>query len=274
MKPLRHRSPNTKNAYASSFFQSPNKNQANIIDLENQVNMINNRKFNLINNHLSFNYNKDNYNYYDEITNAFNFITYVLKQKDSQIQELKIKIEDLERQLNEINETNMMTFNNKEIIDSSSSSNTYNLKFMKNNKKNNSPDSIRNKNKIMMNNLWKIENEISNNNSNNNINNSKIINLNKKNNLENEKNNFCKCLYSLLFIEAGEKIQIFNMALSSKYENILCLIIGNFLANILINGISILYGLLIIEKKINKIFLILECIVYLSIAGYYLYLSF
>ena len=191
MKSLRHRSPNTKNAYASSFFQSPNKNQANIIDLENQVNMINNRKFNLINNHLSFNYNKDNYNYYDEITNAFNFITYVLKQKDSQIQELKLKIEDLERQLNEINETNMMTFNNKEIIDSSSSSNTYNLKFMKNNKKNNSPDSIRNKNKIMMNNLWKIENEISNNNSNNNINNSKIINLNKKNNLENEiyKNN-------------------------------------------------------------------------------------
>ena len=188
MKPLRHRSPNTKNAYTSNLFQSPNKKQANIIDFENQEGMINNRKFNLSNNHLSFNYNKDNYNYYDEITNAFNFITYVLKQKDSQIQELKLKIEDLERQLNEINETNMMTFNNKEIIDSSSSSNTYNLKFMKNSKKNTSPDSIRNKNKIMMNNLWKIENEISNNNSNNN---SKIINLNKKNNFENElyKNN-------------------------------------------------------------------------------------
>lgn len=99
-------------------------------------------------------------------------------------------------------------------------------------------------------------------------------NSNKINKLKNEKNDFCNCLYSLIFIEAGEKIQIFNMSLSSKYENILYLIIGNFLGNMIINAISILYGLTIIEKNIKNIFLILECIAYLSIAGYYIYLSF
>jgi hypothetical protein len=149
------------------------------------INNSNNKRANYNNNYLSFSYNKDNYNYYEEITNAFNFITYVLKQKDSQIQELKLKIKDLEKQLNDINETNMMTFNNKEIIDSSSSSNTYHLKFLKNNKKSTSPDTFNNRNKFLMNNLWKIQNEF-NGNYNDESHNAKIININKKNNFENE----------------------------------------------------------------------------------------
>ena len=192
MKPIRHRSPNYKNTYSENFFKSsPNINQANIINFDNKKDIINHSSnkrtsFNN-NNYLSFSYNKDNYNYYEEITNAFNFITYVLKQKDSQIQELKLKIKDLEKQLNDINETNMMTFNNKDIIDSSSSSNTYQIKFLKNNKKSTSPDTFNNRNKFLMNNLWKIQNEFnSNNNYNDESHNAKIININKKNNFENE----------------------------------------------------------------------------------------
>ena len=96
----------------------------------------------------------------------------------------------------------------------------------------------------------------------------------KKDNLNSNMNNLSNALYSLIIVEIGEKIQIFNMSLSVKYENWLCLILGNFFGNLIINGFSIIYGLIIIEKKINNTFLIFECIIYLLIAFYYIYLSF
>ena len=193
---MRHRSPKSQNYYGNNFFHSPQKKAVNIINFDNQQNSLNNNNQN--NNHLNFHYNRNNYNYYDEITKAFNFITFVLKQKDKQIQELKIKINDLQKQLNEINETNMMTFNNQEIMNSSS--NASNFKFVKNdqkgvttNKKQNnlklmSPNLLNNKIKISSNNIWNIQTEISNNNSINASTNNSNINIYKNSNIGNEQN--------------------------------------------------------------------------------------
>ena len=193
---MRHRSPKSQNYYGNHFFHSPQKKQVNIINFDNQGNSLNNNNQN--NNQLNFHYNRNNYNYYDEITKAFNFITFVLKQKDKQIQELKIKINDLQKQLNEINETNMMTFNNQEIMNSSS--NASNFKFVKNdqkgittNKKQNnlnlmSPNFLNNKVKISSNNIWNIQTEISNNNSINASTNNSNINIYKNSNIGNEPN--------------------------------------------------------------------------------------
>ena len=190
---MRHRSPKTENNYANNFLKSPKKRQFNIIPLDNKKNndsFFNKKNYNNNNNnnHLIFNYNKNNYNYYDEITKAFNFITFVLKQKDLQIQELKIKIKDLEKQLNDINETNIMTFNNQDVI--TTSSNESNLKFLQNNKNmsnkfQNKLNLIQDKNKGGN---WNTQIEISNNNSNNASNNSNIINIYKNNNFGNEAN--------------------------------------------------------------------------------------
>ena len=107
------------------------------------------------------------------------------------------------------------------------------------------------------------------------------INLNETNNQVEEESdfnsiiiNFFNCLYYLILIDMGDKIQIFNISLAMKYEKWIYFLIGNFFANIIINTISILYGEYMIEKKISKIFIILESIVYLGIAGYYIYLLF
>ena len=104
------------------------------------------------------------------------------------------------------------------------------------------------------------------------------INLNKTNSLEEEKNDsklsfkiFVNTINSLIKIEMGEKIQIFNMALVSRYKNSIHIIFGNLLAVFIINFISIVYGLKILQKKINYIFLIIEGILYLNIGFYYIY---
>ena len=175
MKPIRHISPKTDNTFAKNIFQSPKKKHINIINIDKGRNLLNNRNIG-INNQFNFNYNKND-NYYEEITKAFNFITFVLKQKDIQIKELKSKINNLQKQLNDINESNIMTFYNQEVLGSSNQNS--NLKFL--NKKNNynfiSPDN-NNKGKMrqMMNNFCSAQTEInsinttnSNNNSNNNI---------------------------------------------------------------------------------------------------------
>ena len=175
MKPIRHISPKNDNIFAKNIFQSPKKKHINIINIDKGRNLINNRNIG-INNQFNFNYNKND-NYYAEITKAFNFITFVLKQKDIQIKELKSKINNLQKQLNDINESNIMTFYNKEILDSTNQNS--NLKFL--NKKSNinfvSPEN-NNKSKMrqMMNNFCSAQTEVnsinttnSNNNSNNNI---------------------------------------------------------------------------------------------------------
>jgi putative Ca2+/H+ antiporter (TMEM165/GDT1 family) len=83
---------------------------------------------------------------------------------------------------------------------------------------------------------------------------------------------FIRTLNSLISIEIGEKIQIFNMALASKYKNWIFLILGNIIGVLIVNGISILYGLEVLQKKINYIFMALEGVIYLSVALYYIYL--
>jgi putative Ca2+/H+ antiporter (TMEM165/GDT1 family) len=83
---------------------------------------------------------------------------------------------------------------------------------------------------------------------------------------------FIQTLNSLISIEIGEKIQIFNMALASKYKNWIFLILGNIIGVLIVNGISILYGLEVLQKKINYIFMALEGVIYLSVALYYIYL--
>jgi len=109
---IRHKSPKTKNNFFNNYcLKSPTKKDFDIINVrENNTGLISNK--------IQFNYNNsNNNNYYEEIKKAFNFITFILKQKDSQIKQLKIKIKDLQNQLNDINEKNIMTFNNKDILE-------------------------------------------------------------------------------------------------------------------------------------------------------------
>ena len=232
---MRHRSPKTENYCSSNFLKSQKKRQFNIIPLDNKNNndsFFNKKNYNNNNNnnHLIFNYNKNNYNYYDEITKAFNFITFVLKQKDLQIQELKIKIKDLEKQLNDINETNIMTFNNQEIINSSSKE--YDLQILNNNSKINcfqnnnnlkSPDSSQSKIKLMMNKYASeaIENKINNNSSN-------IINVYKNN--ENNKSLVCKNMNIIHKIKNSTNINKIN-----NYRNKTDLDKNKFNSNIMNN---------------------------------------
>ena len=106
---IRHRSPKTQNNFFNNYYlKSQRKKDINIINLNNNIaQSSNNVQFNI-------NFNNTN-NYYEEISKAFNFITFILKKKDNQIKELKRKISNLEKQLNDINETNIVTFNNKDI---------------------------------------------------------------------------------------------------------------------------------------------------------------
>ena len=218
MKPVRSRSPKLQNNYVNNYYQSPNspkRNKFNIINLNNNQNEINKRNSN---NHFNFKYNNNNFNYYEEITKAFNFITFILKQKDSQILELKLKIKNLERQLNSINETNMMTFNNQEIV--TNSSNASQIKILNNNKNVNkmqknmnlmSPDISNNKiNNTILNSLFTSQTDIKNNNNISN-NNSGIINIYKNNNFANDinKNN----------IDIDNKINIIHKIQNSKKLN-------------------------------------------------------
>ena len=118
--------------------------------------------------HFNINYNNST-NYYEEISKAFNFITFILKRKDSQIKELKIKIKELERQLNDINETNIMTFNNKDINEIGSSEENQNFSYSnKNNLKKIGYNYIPNKTSIFFSNVNKNNNIIINNDTNNN----------------------------------------------------------------------------------------------------------
>ena len=183
MNPLRHRSPKIENTFGNIILQSPKRKQINIINMDKKGDFINNRNNNL-NNQFNYYYNKNDYNYYDEIKKAFNFITFILKQKDNQIKQLKLKINNLEKQLNDINETNVNTFSNKDLISLSSHINNIELKN-KNNINTISPYNKQSKISHLMNNFLQTQTNI---NNRNNINNN-IINISKNNNFINEKNN-------------------------------------------------------------------------------------
>lgn len=183
MKPIRSRSPKVQNNFVNNnYYQSPKRKKINIINIDNNENEINKVNY--------FNFNYNNNNYYEEITKAFNFITFILKQKDSQIRQLKFKIKDLEKQLHEINENNIMTFNNQDI--GYNSSNNSNLKNINNSKIQSAiniipPEYEPRKISSTLNSLMNTQSDMKNNINNNN--NSNIINIYKNNNID-EKNIF------------------------------------------------------------------------------------
>ena len=175
---LHHRSPNLENR--NTIFQTPIRKRINIINIDKQGSSFKNRN-SIIRNQFNYNYTKNENDYYDEITKAFNFITFVLKQKDNQIKELKLKINNLKRQLNEINEENMNSFSNKDLINFSP--HMYSLDFKnKNNINTISPYNEQSKMSQLMNNFWKSQEDFKYNTFNN-----SIYNFNKNNNYINEK---------------------------------------------------------------------------------------
>jgi hypothetical protein len=179
MKPIRHISPKYENNLSNIYFKSPKKSENNIINFNNPSN---NKNFN-INNKINFKNNNIEFDYYEEINKAFNFITFVLKQKDNQIRELKIIIKKLENQLNDLNDKNLMTFKKKEIIEDSSL-NKDNLnanKFKRTTYNNNqnkpnqfSTDSDNKKYNQLTHNIFPTQKSSNNNNLNKNANNLKI----------------------------------------------------------------------------------------------------
>ena len=119
--------------------------------------------------------------------------------------------------------------------------------------------------------LDEIDDERKNNNFNN-LRKQKEINDNK---LKNSNSNIKNCLEFFKIVissEIGEKIQIFNMGLASNLMNIKYLFIGNLCGIILINAIIIIFGIQILQKRINNLFLFLEVLFYLSFAFYYIYI--
>lgn len=172
---MRHQSPKTKNSFSSNYFIPQLTNDFNAFNLDNQRNMINNGSFN----NFNFNYNINNYNYYDEIVKVFNFITFILRQKDTQIQRLKLKILELERKLKQVDVSNIIEINNKDHKELSIE--PYNQKNVKdnNNAQNNINILFKESRKTRKNQRITIEDSSSNNNSN-------LININKKNNIQNK----------------------------------------------------------------------------------------
>ena len=181
---IRHHSPKTQNNFFNNYYlKSPTKKDINIINLNNNIGQSSN------NFHFNINYNNST-NYYEEISKAFNFITFILKRKDSQIKELKIKIKELERQLNDINETNIMTFNNKDINEIGSSEENQNFSYSnKNNLKKIGYNYIPNKTSIFFSNVNNKNNNITNNDTNNNkMPNNNSTNINIINRVKNSTN--------------------------------------------------------------------------------------
>ena len=93
----------------------------------------------------------------------------------------------------------------------------------------------------------------------------------KKLNIDSFFNGICENLKMIISNELGEKIQIFNMGFSAKYMKINYLILGSASGIIIINAITIIFGIKILQKRINNLFLFIELIFYLSFACYYIY---
>lgn len=84
-------------------------------------------------------------------------------------------------------------------------------------------------------------------------------------------NSFLGCLKMIISTEIGEKMQIFNMGLSTKLIDLKYLIAGNIFGIIIINAANILFGMEILQKRINNLFHFLEAVFYLSFAFHYIY---
>jgi len=152
MNPIRHHSPETNYTLSNLYFKSLKNKDINIIQFNNREIISSQKKININKNLYNNNYDIRDYNYYEEIKKAFNFITFILKQKDTQIKQLRIKIDILQKQLNEINDKNIMTFNKKEIMNSSNDDNLNMLNNInKNYSKRSTFDYNENKSKMLSN---------------------------------------------------------------------------------------------------------------------------
>lgn len=185
MKPIRHRSPKTQNNLSNNYFKSPKRKEINIINFNNRGVISSQKNCNINNNQFNY-YSSNSDNCYEEITKAFKFITFILKQKDNQIKQLKTKIEQLQKQLNDINETNIMTFNNKDIMEFTTNDENFNItNSIKSSFKHSSFNSIQNRTKFFSNGVNDCKyNQLTNNFSSTDIG-SKYININKNNNVNN-----------------------------------------------------------------------------------------
>ena len=82
---------------------------------------------------------------------------------------------------------------------------------------------------------------------------------------------FIGCLKMIITAEIGEKMQIFNLGLSSNIRKINYLIVGNAFGIFLINLFIIIFGIKILQKHVNNLFHFLEAVVYLGFSAYYIY---
>jgi putative Ca2+/H+ antiporter (TMEM165/GDT1 family) len=110
--------------------------------------------------------------------------------------------------------------------------------------------------------------------SNNNFKNFKKGKINNKKKIMTAFNlkNYMECLKIIIPIEFGEKMQIFNLVLSSKFMKLNYLIIGNFCGILIINAILVFFGKIILQKRINNLFYFLEAFFYFSFSFYYIYI--
>ena len=97
------------------------------------------------------------------------------------------------------------------------------------------------------------------------------INKNKLLRSDNNFSNFFECVKMIVSSEIGDKMQIFNMGLASNLMDINYLIIGNACGIIIINAIIIIFGIKILQKRINNFFFLLEAVFYLGFACFYIY---
>ena len=81
-----------------------------------------------------------------------------------------------------------------------------------------------------------------------------------------------ECLKIIIPVEFGEKMQIFNLVLSSKFMKLNYLIFGNFCGILIINAILVFFGKIILQKRINNLFYFLEAFFYFSFSFYYIYI--
>ena len=97
------------------------------------------------------------------------------------------------------------------------------------------------------------------------------INKNKLLRSDNNFSNFFECVKMIVLAEIGDKIQIFNMGLASNLMDINYLFTGNACGIIIINAIIIIFGIKILQKRINNFFFLLEAVFYLGFASFYIY---
>jgi hypothetical protein len=237
MNPIRHRSPKVENNLSNNYFKSTTKKEINYINFS-VPESISNISNNSINNISQFNY--EDYNYYDEIKKAFNFITFILKQKDNQIMKLKSKLHILQQKLSQINSKNIISSNNnKELIlnteniednisninieNNVDANNNYNYKtttFNNNQNKKNIPPNESNMNKFKQSSSSLLAIQTKNNNINSiNAKNIESRRMSQNNTMYNKNTNNTNIIHKIKKISNINKINDYNKEIINEHDN-------------------------------------------------------